>query len=77
MEKINDDIVFNKGIILDSINQPPSRFGHTVNFINKTTVLIFGGAIEINKSYTMTSDTYAFNIISNSWTKLERMINII
>ena len=72
MEKANGDLLVNQGIILNSTNQPPSRFGHTVNFISKSSVLIFGGATEVNNTFTMTADTYSYNIIENSWNKIER-----
>ena len=55
-----------------SINFPPPRFGHTVNLVSKTTVVIFGGAISSPNSYTMTADLYLFNMSLNSWKKLER-----
>lgn len=74
MEMTKGDLFINKGIILNSINQPPSRFGHTVNFISKSSVLIFGGAIETNNTFTMTSDTYSYNTIKNLWNKIERIV---
>ena len=55
-----------------SNNFPPPRFGHTVNLVSQTTVLIFGGAISGHVNYTMTADLYLFNMSLNSWKKLER-----
>lgn len=72
MEKINGDVLANKGIILNSINQPPARFGHTVNFISKSSVLIFGGATEAKNIFAMSAETFLYNIITNAWTKIER-----
>lgn len=57
---------------VSSNNFPPPRFGHTVNLVTQTTVLIFGGAISGNVNYTMTADLYLFNMALNSWKKLER-----
>ena len=53
---------------------PPPRFGHTVNIISKTRIVIFGGAISTpnnQASYTMTSDLYLYNMSQNIWKKLE------
>lgn len=54
-------------------NAPPARFGHTVNLVSKTTVVVFGGAISSPGNYTMTADLYLYNMALNSWKKLERM----
>ena len=48
---------------------PPPRFGHTVNIISKTCIVIFGGAISTpdnQASYTMTSDLYLYNMAQNA-----------
>ena len=53
---------------------PPPRFGHTVNIISKSCIVIFGGAISTpdnQASYTMTSDLYLYNRPQNFWKKLE------
>ena len=53
---------------------PPPRFGHSVNIISKTRIVIFGGAISTpnsQASYTMTSDVYLYNMAQNTWKKLE------
>ena len=53
---------------------PPPRFGHTVNIISKSCIVIFGGAISTpdnQSSYTMTSDLYLYNMAQNIWKKLE------
>ena len=55
-------------------NLPPPRFGHTVNRISKTSIVIFGGAISTpdnQASYAMTSDLYLYNMAQNFWKKLE------
>ena len=59
-------------IISDSI--PPARFGHTANLISKTTVVIFGGAISGHGKYIMTSDLYLYNMLTNQWKKIERIV---
>ena len=53
---------------------PPPRFGHSVNLISKTSIVIFGGAISTsdNKaSYTMKSNLYLYNMALNFWKKFE------
>ena len=42
---------------------PPPLFGHTVNIISNTSIVIFSGAINMpdnQQSYTMTSDLYLY-----------------
>ena len=59
---------------VQSENLPPPRFGHTVNIISKTRIVIFGGAISTpnnQASYTMTSDLYLYSMTQNAWKKLE------
>ena len=62
---------------------PPPRFGHTVNLISKSSIVIFGGAISTpdnQASYTMTSDLYLYNMtqsfilwrINRKWTICDR-----
>jgi len=53
---------------------PPQPFGHIVNLISKTSIVIFGGAISMpdnQKSYTMTSYLYWYNMAQKFWKKLE------
>jgi len=59
--------------IVTPTNAPPPRFGHTVNLVSKTTVVVFGGAISSPGNYTMTADLYLYNMALNSWKKLERI----
>jgi len=58
--------------VINSNTTPPARFGHTVNLVSKTTVVIFGGAISSPGNYTMTTDLYLYNMATNVWKKLER-----
>jgi len=60
---------------------PLARFGHTItqgNFISmlifnsiKVKIILFGGATGDTGKYIITGDTYAFDLISYKWTKLE------
>ncbi len=60
------------GEVQTPINAPSPRFGHTVNLVSKTTIVIFGGAISSPNNYTMTADLFLFNMVTNTWKKLER-----
>jgi hypothetical protein len=71
-----DNFLKQSAEILTPLNSPPPRFGHTVNLVSKTTVVVFGGAISSPGNYTMTADLYLYNIATNSWKKLERNIII-
>jgi hypothetical protein len=74
MEKVSDLFLKKNVDIINSTNSPPARFGHTVNLVSKTTVIVFGGAISSPGNYTMTADLYLYNMLSSSWKKLERKI---
>jgi protein phosphatase len=50
---------------------PVPRFGHTVNLVSKSTVVVFGGAVSNPGSYTMTADLFLYNMVQNLWKKLD------
>ncbi len=50
---------------------PLPRFGHSITLISKTKVVLFGGATGDTGRYSMTGDTYLFNILTRTWVKLE------
>lgn len=50
---------------------PLARFGHTVSHISKSKIIMFGGATGDTGKYTITGDTYALDLISKKWSKLE------
>ena len=59
---------------INSINLPPPRFGHTVNFYKKSFIVLFGGSIKFdhnNNSYIMSSDLFYYNMSQLLWKKLE------
>lgn len=76
--KSYNDIKFeNYCEIIKCANMPEQRFGHTVNWISKTGIVIFGGAINSSPSsssnqpsFTMTSDLYIFDMPTGYWKKL-------
>ena len=74
-QKGDDNKLFKKyAKVIQSNNLPPPRFGHTVNIVSKTSIVIFGGAISTpdnQASYTMTADLYLYNMPENNWKKLE------
>ena len=66
---------------------PLARFGHTItqgkstenvanrsylhSSVSKSKVVIFGGATGDTGKYIITGDTYALDLISSKWSKLE------
>lgn len=62
---------------------PLARFGHTITqgttsppppltfIVSKSKVILFGGATGDTGKYIITGDTYALDLISYKWTKLE------
>jgi len=46
---------------------PQARFGHTITLVSKTKVVLFGGATGDTGKYTMTGETYLFNIMTKTW----------
>ena len=64
-------ILQNHAEIISSNTLPPPRFGHTVNLVSKTTIVVFGGAISTPGNYTMTADLYLYSMPTNQWKKLE------
>ncbi len=72
MEK-SEVFLKNNAEIITAQNVPPPRFGHTVNLVSKTTIVVFGGAISSPGNYTMTADLYLYNMSLNAWKKLERI----
>lgn len=62
-----------QGRIEVSGNVPLPRFGHTMTPISKTKVILFGGATGDTGRYSITGDTYSFDIVTRTWTKLDRI----
>lgn len=48
---------------------PQARFGHTITLVSKTKVVLFGGATGDTGKYSMTGETYLFNILTRTWSK--------
>ena len=46
---------------------PQARFGHTITIVSKTKVVLFGGATGDTGKYSMTGETFLYNIINKSW----------
>lgn len=49
---------------------PQARFGHTVTIVAKQKVVLFGGATGDTGKYSMTGETFMYNILSKNWQKL-------
>ena len=50
---------------------PFPRFGHTVNIISNTKVILFGGATGDVGKYSIPGDTVLLDLITKKWRKLE------
>ena len=51
-------------------NVPQARFGHTITMVHKYNVVLFGGATGDTGKYSMTGETFIFNILLKTWTEL-------
>lgn len=49
---------------------PQARFGHTITSVSKQKVVLFGGATGDTGKYSMTGETFLYNIPSKTWQKL-------
>jgi protein phosphatase len=49
---------------------PMARFGHTITLVSKAKVVLFGGATGDTGKYSMTGETFLFNILTKTWSKL-------
>ena len=50
---------------------PQARFGHTITIVAKQKVVLFGGATGDTGKYSMTGETFMYNILSKNWQKLQ------
>ena len=50
---------------------PIARFGHTLNLVNKTSAILFGGATGDAGRYDINNDTYVLDIPLARWRKVE------
>ena len=46
---------------------PQARFGHTITIVSKQKVVLFGGATGDTGKYSMTGETFMYNILSKTW----------
>lgn len=52
-------------------NAPSARFGHTMAYVSKERIILFGGAQGDTGKYTITGDVYSFDMLTNVWRKIE------
>lgn len=50
---------------------PQARFGHTITLVNRHKVVMFGGATGDSGKYSMTGETFLFNMYLNQWSDLK------
>ncbi len=43
---------------------PLPRFGHTITYINKGKAILFGGATGDTGKYSITADTFSFDLVT-------------
>ena len=56
---------------------PQARFGHTITLVSKTKVVLFGGATGDTGKYSMTGETFLFNILARTWSKLNGILRLL
>jgi hypothetical protein len=49
---------------------PQARFGHTITMVNKHKIVLFGGATGDTGKFSMTGETWIFNMSLKAWTEL-------
>jgi len=57
-------------------DNPLPRFGHTMTPISKTKVILFGGATGDTGRYSITGDTYSYDMGTRTWSRLENISGI-
>lgn len=50
---------------------PQPRFGHTITLISKSKAVLFGGATGDTGRYSITGETYALDLATRLWSRLE------
>jgi protein phosphatase len=58
-------------------NVPQARFGHTITMVNKYKVVLFGGATGDTGKYSMTGETFMFNMLLRAWTELNGKYSVL
>jgi hypothetical protein len=56
--------------IAKNVPIPQARFGHTITMVNRYKVVLFGGATGDTGKYSMTGETFIFNMFLKTWTEL-------
>lgn len=56
--------------IAKNVPVPQARFGHTITMVNRYKVVLFGGATGDTGKYSMTGETFIFNMFLKTWTEL-------
>jgi len=53
---------------------PTARFGHIMVLVSDTKAVLFGGAVGDTRNFSITNDTFSFNIMTKIWTKLNSIL---
>ena len=62
--------------IAKNVPIPQARFGHTITMVNRYKVVLFGGATGDTGKYSMTGETFIFNMFLKTWTELNGKLNV-
>lgn len=58
--------------VIDTCGETPSaRFGHTITMISPRVVIMYGGAIGQTEKYTITGETFRYDIKEEAWMSLK------
>jgi hypothetical protein len=49
---------------------PSARFGHIMVMVSPTKVVLFGGAVGDTRTFSITNETFCYNIMTKIWSKL-------
>lgn len=56
---------------------PTARFGHIMVLVSPTKAVLFGGAVGDTKNFSITNDTFCYNVMTKIWNKLQSKFNSI
>ena len=72
-ENLNNEQLINKITPIECESNgdiPLPRFGHSLVLLSSNQFLIFGGVVEHNNEFEFTNETFLFNLISRTWSKI-------
>ena len=62
-------------ISMESYGEIPSpRFGHSVSLVSQSKLILFGGAVGDTNEYTLSNETYLYNMNTKIWMCLNQYL---